>query len=124
MKQVDTIVLVSDIKRSHAFYNGILGLEIVHDWESMMVYKNRLAIHQADLLQPQEVMNRLLKKGKQGGNNLIIYLELENESIESCFERLSGENVELIHGIYALPWQKIFRLYDPDGHIVEVGEAP
>lgn len=31
--------------------------------------------------------------------------------------------VELIHPIERQAWgQKVFRFYDPDGHIVEVGE--
>jgi len=30
--------------------------------------------------------------------------------------------LEILHGIRDLPWQKIFRIYDPDKHIIEIGE--
>lgn len=122
MKQVDTIVLVENVQKSAAFYKDIFGLEVLHDWESMVIFKNRLAIHQFNLLEPREMIEEVLQRGSQGCGNLIIYLELEGESIEKCFERLKGLDVEIIHEIVELPWQRIFRVYDPDKHIIEIGE--
>lgn len=123
MKQMSTLVLVEDIKRSNRFYRDVLGLEVVHDWESMMVYNNRLSIHQADLLLPQERVGEVLRKGKQGAGNLVIYLQVEDETLEECFSRLQKAGVEFVHEILDLPWQQIFRVYDPDGHIIEIGGA-
>lgn len=120
MKQVDTILLVNNIKESDSFYRELLGLEVLHDWEVMMVYKNRLAIHQLDKIQPQEFAESLNSENR---GNVIVYLELEsNENLEDYLFKLKENGVEIIHGIYSLPWQRIFRCYDPDGNIVEIGE--
>ncbi len=122
MKQIDTIVLVESIETSKRFYSDFLGLEILHDWESMVIFKNRLAIHQTDLLLPKLVAEKFLKQGKQGASNIIIYLELENENIEDYYTRMQEKKVEILHDIQKLPWQKKFRIYDPDNHIIEIGE--
>lgn len=120
MKHVDTIVLVEDIKRSRAFYSDVIGLSVLHDWESMLIFKERFSIHQADLLLPKEVIQPHLSQGKQGRNNIILYFESEN--LEEDFERVKKSGAIILHGILHLqPWQKIFRCFDPDGHIVEIG---
>ncbi len=120
MKHVDTIILVEDIKRSRAFYIDILGLEILHDWDVMLIFKDRFSIHQADRLLPKEEAIKVFQKGKQGQGNVIIYFEVDD--IQSTFTKMQDKGVKIIHGIVQLPQQKIFRMADPDGHIIEIGE--
>jgi catechol 2,3-dioxygenase-like lactoylglutathione lyase family enzyme len=120
MKHVDTIILVQDIKRSRAFYVDLLGLEILHDWEVMLIFKDRFTIHQADRLLPKEEATRIFRKGEQGQGNVIIYFEVED--IQLSYTTLQEKGVTIIHGIVQLPQQKIFRMADPDGHIIEIGE--
>jgi catechol 2,3-dioxygenase-like lactoylglutathione lyase family enzyme len=120
MKHVDTIILVEDIKRSRAFYIDTLGLEILHDWDVMLIFKDRFSIHQADCLLPKEETTKVFQKGKQGQGNVIIYFEVDD--IQSTFTKLQDKGVKIIHGIVQLPQQKIFRMVDPDGHIIEIGE--
>lgn len=120
MKQVDTIILVKDIKRSAGFYKNIFGLEVLHDWETMIIFKNRLSLHQTDKLLPEEFAESLKEHHNKG---FIIYLELENgKKLEEVLLNLQKNNVEIIHGIYNLPWQRIIRVYDPDHNIIEIGE--
>lgn len=121
MKQVDTILLVKDIKESHKFYIENFGLEVLHDWDSMMIYKNRLALHQKDKIQPQEFASSLGAGDNSG--SVIIYIELDRtESLEDKLDYLKNKGVEIIHDIFSLPWQRIFRVYDPDRNIIEIGE--
>lgn len=119
MKHVDTIVLVSDIDRSKLFYTDIIGLKILHDWGNMIVFKDRFAIHQADALLPAEHSQKFIRPGRQGRNNLVIYFEAHD--LEAEYQRLVQNKVSILHGIVELPWQKIFRVYDPDNHILEIG---
>ena len=118
MKQIDTIILVKDIKKSTEFYESILNLKILHDWKSMVVFENRLAIHQVDLLEPKEVIQKYVTARSLG--NIIIYLSTEN--IINEYSRLSENGIKIIHGIVDLPWQKIFRIWDLDENIIEIGE--
>ena len=43
------------------------------------------------------------------------------EDLEDEYRRMLDSGIEMIHGIVRLPWQRIFRMKDPDGHIIEVG---
>ena len=119
MKHVDTIVLVEDIKVSKEFYINMIGLEILYDWGNMVIFKDRFSIHQADKLMPEQEINKLIHTGKQGFNNIDIYFEVEN--IEDEYNKILQKGVKIIHGFIELPWQKIFRIYDPDNHIIEIG---
>ncbi|HSB01198.1 MAG TPA: VOC family protein [Anaerolineales bacterium] len=120
MKHVDTIVLVEDICRSKAFYVDILGLEILHDWETMVIFRERFSIHQADRLLPKQEATRFYQSGKQGRGNAIVYFEVDD--LQTTYADMQAKGVEIIHGIVQLPQQKIFRMADPDGHIIEIGE--
>lgn len=119
MKHVDTIVLVEDIKVSKGFYINMIGLEILYDWGNMVIFKDRFSIHQANKLMPEQEINKLVQNGKQGYNNLVIYFEVEN--IEDEYNKMLRKGLKIIHEIMELPWQKIFRIYDPDNHIIEIG---
>ena len=119
MKHVDTIVLVDDINKSKEFYSEIIGLEILHDWKNMVVFKERFSIHSANTLLPENEIKQIVYPGKQGQNNLIIYFEVEN--LDKEYQRMIDKGVRILHGIVELPWQKIFRIYDPDNHIIEIG---
>lgn len=120
MRQIDTIVLVNNIKESKAFYAEVLRLEVLHDWESMVVFKNRLALHQRDLLQPASLILPHLDQSSIGSGNLIIYLGTEH--LDDEFSRLQALGVEVVHGIIDLPWQRVFRIRDNCGYLVEIGE--
>lgn len=122
MKQVDTILLVDDIEVSKDFYAQTFGLEILHDWGSMVIFKNRLALHQVDLLKPEAFGQRFKAERKSQTGNVIIYIELDHEDIDVFYKRMYTLGLNIIHEVVALPWQRIFRIYDPDGHIIEIGE--
>ncbi len=56
----------------------------------------------------------------QGKNNLLLYFETSD--LEGVFARLQNQ-VKLIHPIKQQAWgQKVFRFYDPDHHVIEIGE--
>jgi catechol 2,3-dioxygenase-like lactoylglutathione lyase family enzyme len=50
-------------------------------------------------------------------------LYFETESIETVFQRVQQAGVKFVHVLREQPWgQRVMRLYDPDGHVIEVGE--
>lgn len=56
-----------------------------------------------------------------GRGNLVLYFEVDN--LDETFKRLSTF-VKLIHTIRTETGvQRTFRFYDPDGHMIEIGEA-
>ena len=118
----NSVVFVKNIEASKKFYSELMGLKIVQDSEVFILFENNFSIHQARELvntiygnEPESV-NQL-----QGRINLLLYFE--STDLEGEFERLKN-HVELIHPIKQQTWgQKVFRFYDPDHHIIEIGET-
>jgi len=56
-----------------------------------------------------------------GGNNFEIYFE--EDDFDSFIDRLQTIDIDYVHPVKEHPWgQRVVRFYDPDGHIIEVGE--
>lgn len=56
-----------------------------------------------------------------GGNNFEIYFEEDN--FDEFADKLKKCDVEYVHPIVEHSWgQRVVRFYDPDKHIIEVGE--
>jgi len=121
LTHIDTILMVENIATSKKFYHDTLGLEILEDWQTMLIFKNRLALHQASELQPTQETQKFIQPGACGHGNVVIYLQ--SDDLEGCFQQLQAAGVEIIHGIISLPWERLFRIYDPDRHVIEIGES-
>jgi hypothetical protein len=51
-------------------------------------------------------------------------LYFETEDLQPIYQRLNDAGVAFIHPICEQPWgQRVMRFYDPDGHIIEIGET-
>lgn len=56
-------------------------------------------------------------------NNFELYFEEENFA-EFMSRIKSFEKIEYVHDVVEYPWgQKVIRFYDPDKHIIEIGES-
>ena len=120
LKHIDTILLVEDITISRRFYAEALGMEILHDWGTMVIFTNRLAVHQASELQPREEAQKFVTPGFYGRGNVVIYLQ--SDDLDASYRQLKEAGAEIIHPILTLPWERIFRIYDPDHYVIEIGE--
>lgn len=122
LKFINPIVFVKDIQISKAFYAETLGLEVIEDHGPFVLFQDHFAIHQA-----RELADTVWKAGApadadqpQGRQNLLLYFE--TTTLEEMFACLK-DRVQLIHPIERQAWgQLVFRFYDPDGHVVEIGE--
>jgi catechol 2,3-dioxygenase-like lactoylglutathione lyase family enzyme len=122
IKFAHNVVFVKDIEVSKQFYCDILGIKIIQDHKIFILFENNFAIHQA-----KEVIIAIYKSNKsgsnepQGRNNIDIYFESDN--IERACQQLLDKKVKIIHPIERQSWgQRVIRFYDPDNHIVEIGE--
>lgn len=122
VKFAHSVIFVKDIEVSKKFYADVLGIKIIQDCGIFILFEGDLAIHQA-----RELLNTVYKKDiaegydAQGRNNLEVYFE--SDKLDEIYARLKEYNVEFIHGIEKQSWgQNVFRFYDPDRHVVEIGE--
>lgn len=118
MKHVCTLISVADINASRKFYEDLFGLEVFQDYGRNIAFTCGLALQQdfdwlVDL--PKE---KVLKKS----NNVEIVFE--EQDFDSFLNKLKEyPNIEYLGEVIEHSWgQRVIRFYDPDGHIIEVGE--
>ena len=118
MKCKNPMLVVSDMERSVDFYRRVLGLRVVMDFGANKTLTGGLA------LQTLEIWRGFLGTDAVsfGGRDAEVYFE--EEDFNGFLDRLSGLAVEYVHPVQEHAWgQRVVRLYDPDRHIIEVGES-
>ncbi len=119
MRYRHTILLVSDIQRSKRFYCDQIGLKVVHDFKHHVTFEGGLAIHDAEHYQRTTGKSVVLNLSDHRSG---IYFETDD--IIDDFSRLEKAGVAFQNEIEMQPWnQQIFRCFDPDKHLIEVGET-
>lgn len=113
------LLAVQDAERSKRFYHDLFGQEVAMDLGRNVTFSGGFAIQEdfawlTDL--PEDSV-------KERSHNMELYFETEDfDGFLSLLD--SHPEVELIHHPKKHPWQqRVVRLYDPDGHIMEVGES-
>ena len=119
---VSTIVLVSDVPRSQAFYRGVLGLTVEQDHGTIVTFEGSFSIHDGpNLLGKTYKKPGAFPREPQGHDNIDIYFETDD--LEEAFRAVTDSGADVIHPIETQEWgQRVFRFHDPDGHIVEIGD--
>lgn len=115
LKQGGALLVVKDIERSKTFYKNILGLEVSMDFGANVTLSNCLS------LQTLDSWRKFIGNAHVAfsGNDAEIYFE--SDDFDAFIIKLDG--VPLAHPTYEHSWgQRVVRFYDPDGHIIEVGE--
>ncbi|AFL50825.1 catechol 2,3-dioxygenase-like lactoylglutathione lyase family enzyme [Sinorhizobium fredii] len=120
MKFVNPLPFVADISRSKSFYSEVLQLQILEDHGNFVQFDNGFALHDGASLYQTVFGESRDESGPYGRRNLVLYFE--DEDIDTAFKRIA-DRVDLIHEVRQQSWgQRVFRFFDPDGHIVEIGE--
>ena len=117
MKMKNPLIVVKDMEKSKAFYRDVLGLRVISDLGANAVLTGGLA------LQSEGSWKDFISKELSfGGNDSEIYFEEDN--FDDFTERLKKINcIEYVHPVKEHRWgQRVVRFYDPDKHIIEVGE--
>ena len=108
MKYICTLLVVEHMERSKQFYREVLGQEVVSDLGANVTlsWKQFTRLEQISL----------------GHNASELYFETED--LDAFEERLRSMPISYVHPVHQQPWgQRAMRFYDPDGHIIEVGET-
>lgn len=112
------VIFVKDIERSRNFYIEVLRQEIEHDFGKNIVFKSRLSLWEID--PHSEIAN--VKGKSSNGNTFELYFETAD--IMETLAKLKTHGLDLLHDLKTEPWgQMTFRFFDPDHHLVEIGES-
>ena len=119
MKFKNIVIVVKDIESSKQFYKELFGLDVILDQEGNAILTEGL------VLQESKVWEETLGQ-KVVWKNHASELYFEETDLELFLEKLQKYERE----IQILSWpeaaegaRRAVRLYDPDGNMIEVGEA-
>ena len=120
MKYTSTLIAVKDIEKSKRFYYDVLGLDVIMDFGANVTLAGGIALQTIDTWKDfiQKRSNEVIFQ------NNAVELYFEEDDIDTFVSKLSAfEDLEYIHPLFEHPWgQRVVRFYDPDKHIIEVGE--
>ena len=117
MKLKNPMLVVTDIDRSVEFYNKVLGLRVIADFGANKTLTGGLSLQTAETYK-EFIENENITFG---GNSFEIYFE--EDDFDRFLERLENCGIEYVHPVKEHSWgQRAVRFYDPDKHIIEVGE--
>ncbi len=117
MQYKGPMLVVNDIDKSVEFYENILGMSVILDFGANKTLTGGLALQTAetykDFIDGQSI--------RFFGNDFELYFE--EDDFDSFIQRLKKFDIEFVHPVKEHAWgQRVVRFYDPDKHIVEVGE--
>ena len=117
MQYKGPMLVVNDIDKSVEFYENILGMSVILDFGANKTLTGGLALQTAETYK-DFIDGRALCFG---GNDFELYFE--EDDFDNFISRLKSLEIEYVHPVKEHAWgQRVVRFYDPDKHIVEVGE--
>lgn len=120
MKFISPLITVRDMKTAREFYETVLGQEVLHDFGANIAFKSGLSLH--DRTHYAGLIGR--DETSIASKPCDMELYFEEDDLEKVERALDERNTEYLHRIFEQPWhQRCIRFFDPDGHIVEVGES-
>lgn len=117
MKLKNPMLVVTDINKSVEFYKKVFGLHVIMDFGANKTLTGGLALQTIETYKEFTGINEI----SFGGNNFEIYFE--EDDFDKFVDKLQEFSIEYVHPVIEHSWgQRVVRFYDPDKHIIEVGE--
>ena len=117
MKYICPLLAVRDMERSKRFYRDVLGLSVAADCGANVTLEGGIALQTLDTWKSFLRTDRVVLPNHAGE------LYFEEDDVDAFCARLLALGVPTVHELFRHRWgQRVVRFYDPDGHIIEVGE--
>jgi catechol 2,3-dioxygenase-like lactoylglutathione lyase family enzyme len=120
MRLKNILLVVDDIEKSIVFYKEIFGLQVLKHFDGNVILTEGL------VLQDRKIWESLIGQKVSCGSNAseLYFVENNLEEFQKKLEESSFE-IEYVHKLKEYDWgQKAIRIYDLDGHMIEIGETP
>ena len=117
MKFKNPLLVVSDMDLSVRFYKEVLGLRKIMDLGANVTLTGGVC------LQTKETWVEFIENDSLsfGGKTSEIYFE--EDDFDGFANKLKKLDIHYVHPVKEHSWgQRVVRFYDPDRHIIEVGE--
>lgn len=113
------LLAVKDVDISKRFYKEIFEQKVVLDFGRNVTFSGGFAIQEDFAWLTDLPADSVIEKS----NNMELYFEVDD--FDAFMKKLTGyENIKYVHGPKKHDWkQRVVRIYDPDHHIIEIGES-
>lgn len=115
-----TLLVVKEMGVSRAFYTELLGLTVTADFGANITFSGGIS------LQTEESWLGFLGREEKDLSfaPLVSELYFEEAEMDAFLKRLNAfPGIRLAHPLLEHRWgQRAVRFFDPDGHLIEVGE--
>jgi catechol 2,3-dioxygenase-like lactoylglutathione lyase family enzyme len=122
LKNCSTAVFVRDIETSKDFYCNLLGLQVDLDLGKNVIFRGGFTIWE---IQDSHIIPQILgveKISNAAYNRFELYFETDD--LQDIYSVLKGSSTRFLHEIHEESWgQRTLRFFDPDNHLIEVGES-
>ncbi len=120
MKYCSPLLVVENIETSRKFYEEVFGEKVIMDFGANITMSGGYSF------QSRESWIQFIETAPENivkcSNSFELYFEEEN--FDSFIAFLKDREIDYVHGVKEFPWgQRVIRFYDPDKHIIEVGES-
>jgi catechol 2,3-dioxygenase-like lactoylglutathione lyase family enzyme len=116
------VAFVRNIGVSKKFYTEVLGMTVEFDFGKNIILKGGITLWE---ISPAHIIPERLginSVGDKKVNRFEFYFETAD--IEAVVQKVKASGVEFLHSLHEEPWgQKTIRLFDPDRHLIEIGES-
>lgn len=113
---------VRDIEVSKKFYTEVLELAIEFDFGKNVILEGGITLWE---INPTHIIPERLGINSIGDrivNRFEFYFETKD--IETVCERVKESGADFLHLLHDEPWgQRTGRFFDPDRHLIEIGES-
>lgn len=117
MKYTSTLIAVKDMEKSKQFYHDVLGLKVVANFGANVTLDGGVVLQTLDTWKSFIRTNNVVLPNNAGE------LYFEEDDMDAFCKHLESFTISYVHELFEHHWgQRVVRFYDPDKHIVEVGE--
>ena len=110
-------MLLQTWRKSKQFYRDVLGLEVIADFGDNVTLDGGIA------LQTMNTWKIFIRTDNVVLPNNAGELCFEEEDMDTFCDHLKKFDICYVHPLFEHRWgQRVVRFYDPDKHIIEVGE--
>ncbi|MCT4594777.1 MAG: glyoxalase/bleomycin resistance/dioxygenase family protein [Anaeromicrobium sp.] len=119
MKFKLALLAVKNVNVSKQFYQEIFNQKVVLDLGRNVTFSGGFAIQEDFAWLTDLPVSSVVEKS----NNMELYFEVDD--FDAFIQKLeSYKNIEYVHEPKKYEWQqRVVRIYDPDYHIIEIGES-
>ena len=117
MKFKNPLLVVKDMDASVEFYKNVLGLHKIMDLGANVTLTGGVCLQTLDTWKEFIGTEEIIF----GARDTELYFE--EDDFDKFLEKLESLDLDYVHSVREHSWgQRVLRFYDPDRHVIEVGE--